>query len=89
MNSTWFTSPEWLALVHALLHTLWHGALAAVSLFVALRIVPVRRVHLRYRLAVGALLAVLVTGVGSWAILEAPPSSYRSAQSSHATSVQP
>ena len=89
MNSTWFTSPEWLALVHALLHTLWHGALAAVSLFVALRIVPVRRVHLRYRLAVGALLAVLVTGVGSWAILEAPPSSYRSAQSRHATAVQP
>ncbi len=69
----WLNSPAWLPLVHALLHTLWQGALAAGGLFLALRLVPARRANLRYGLAMAALAVVLLSGLGSWALLDSAP----------------
>ena len=69
----WLDAPAWPPLVHALLHTLWQGALAASGLFLALRLIPARRANLRYGLSVAALTLVLLSGMGSWALLDTPP----------------
>ena len=69
---SWFNAPVWLPLVHALLHTLWQGALVASALFLALRSIPVRRADLRYGLSTAALALVLLLGLGSWALLDTP-----------------
>jgi beta-lactamase regulating signal transducer with metallopeptidase domain len=72
VNPSWFLSPEWIALLFALLHTLWQGSLAAGLLFLALRVTSGRRVNLRYGLSAGALLCVLLAGFGTWRALEIP-----------------
>ncbi len=69
---SWLNAPAWLPLIHALLHTLWQGALAAGGLFLGLRFVPAHRPGLRYGLSTAALTLVVLIGVGSWALLDAP-----------------
>ncbi len=69
---SWLNTPAWLPLIHALLHTLWQGALAAGGLFLGLRFVPAHRAGLRYGMSAAALVLIVLTGVGSWALLDAP-----------------
>ena len=57
----WFASSHWLHLTHALAHSLWIGAVAAVALAAALARIPARRTDLRYGLAV---LAMSLTALG-------------------------
>ena len=73
MNAPWLTAAGWLPLMHALLHTLWQGALAAGGLFLALRLVPARRAGLRYGLSAGALAFVLILGMAALAWPDAAP----------------
>lgn len=63
----WLTSPEWGQIVKALLHSLWQGGVLAVLLGLTLRRVAMPA--LRYRLAVGALGALLGTMLLTWALL--------------------
>jgi beta-lactamase regulating signal transducer with metallopeptidase domain len=62
----WFTSPEWALAVKALLHTLWQGVLLAIALGLILRRTasPV----VRHRLALAALVAVVLAGIVTWAM---------------------
>ena len=68
----WLYTPAWQPLVHALLHTLWQGALAVGGLFLALRWTPAHRANLRYGLSTAALALVLLLGLSSWALLDTP-----------------
>lgn len=70
MTAAWFESPQWMALLFALLHTLWQGALAASLLCVALRVIPARRANLRYALSTGALVIVVLAAFETWAALD-------------------
>jgi beta-lactamase regulating signal transducer with metallopeptidase domain len=62
---------EWAYLVKALLHTLWVGGLVSGGLCLVLRrkTDPVTR----YRCCVSALLAVVLSGIVAWAVLECRP----------------
>ena len=64
--------PVWQALVDALMHTLWQGALAAGSLCLALRLVPVARVNLRYGLSAAPLTLITLLCLGAWVLLDTP-----------------
>ncbi|MEI2725067.1 MAG: M56 family metallopeptidase [Verrucomicrobiota bacterium] len=68
----WLTSPEWTHVVGALLHSLWQGAIVALALAVLMRRLanPVTR----YRCALGALGLVFISGLVTWALLNAPKS---------------
>ena len=74
MNSllAWLMSPEWIAFVKTLLHSLWQAGGLALLLWFALRHVtnPVAR----YRLTLGTLAAVLGTTLLTWALLNQSPS---------------
>ncbi len=62
-------SPETLEpFVRALLHTLWQGGLLAMLLAGSLRLIPASRAQLRYLLSGLALIAVLLGGIGAWAM---------------------
>ena len=63
----WLAAPEWARLVQALLHTLWQGALFAVLLGQVLR--RTRDPAWRYRSALAALAAILLSGLITWAAL--------------------
>jgi beta-lactamase regulating signal transducer with metallopeptidase domain/uncharacterized GH25 family protein len=66
----WLTAPEWSAIVKALLHTLWQGALIAGLLSLVLRRSP--RAATRYSLALASLAAVVGAGLFTWALLSRP-----------------
>ena len=73
----WLTSPEWTHVVGALLHSLWQGAIIALVLAVLMRRLanPVTR----YRCALGTLGLVVMAGIVTWAVLNAPKSGASSA----------
>lgn len=66
----WFTSSEWTLAVKALLHTLWQGAIIAITLGLAMR--RIANPANRYRLSFGALASVMLIGVLTWAWLNRP-----------------
>ena len=66
----WLTSPAWVNVVKALLHTLWQGAAGAVLLGFALR--RLNHPVVRYRCALAALGGVLLAGIITWAVLNRP-----------------
>jgi beta-lactamase regulating signal transducer with metallopeptidase domain len=68
----WLTSPEWTHIVGALLHSLWQGAIIALALAVLMRRLanPVTR----YRCALVTLGLVVMAGIVTWAVLNAPKS---------------
>ena len=68
----WLTSPEWTHVVGALLHSLWQGAIIALALAVLMRRManPVTR----YRCALVTLSLVIISGIVTWAVLNAPKS---------------
>jgi len=67
---TFIASPEsWAHFVTALLHTLWQGALSAAALFLLLRVIPARRVRLRYGLSLAALFGIVLAGHLTWGVL--------------------
>lgn len=74
MNSLlhWLTSPEWTHVVGALLHSLWQGAIIAIALAILMRRLanPVTR----YRCALVTLGLVVMAGIVTWAVLNAPKS---------------
>src|SRR6478672_8483997 len=76
-------SNAWIHLVHALLHTLWLGALITVALWVLLRRTtdPITR----YRWCLAALIGLLLSGLVAWAFLQQQP--MRSVQAAPAPSV--
>ena len=69
MNFPWLIAPAWVPLLHALLHTLWQGALAAGVSFAALHVIPVQHARLRYSVAVTTLGMILLAGAGTWLLL--------------------
>lgn len=71
MNPLNFLSgEEWARLVHALLHSLWIGALLAAGLAIVLKAVPARRTDLRYGIAVAAMAMMLVGVLTAWVVLD-------------------
>jgi beta-lactamase regulating signal transducer with metallopeptidase domain len=68
---SWAMSPEWVGAVKALLHTLWQATAIAFALAMVFR--RVINPAARYRCAIGALAAVLVTGLVTWASLTRAP----------------
>ncbi len=61
-------------LVKALLHTLWQGGIIYLLLSMALAQLPVRWSRWRYGLSLLALLAVVLAGVFTWALMDQAPS---------------
>ncbi len=70
----WLTSPEWTTVVGALLHSLWQGAIIAIALAFLMRRLanPVTR----YRCALVTLGLVVMAGIVTWAVLNAPKSAF-------------
>jgi len=67
MIPQWLASPGWAQIVKALLHTLWQAA--AVSALLGLTLRRSTNPLTRYRCSLGALAAVLVIGLLTWAVL--------------------
>ena len=88
MNASLFASTGWMALLFALLHTLWQGAVAAGALFLALRATPVRHVNLRYGLSAAALVTVLLAGFETWVALDVRPQAAAELSLSHMNEVR-
>jgi beta-lactamase regulating signal transducer with metallopeptidase domain len=59
----------WDHVVMALLHSLWKGAAVAVVVYALLRVVPARRVDLRYGLALAGFLAVPLAALVTFSVL--------------------
>jgi beta-lactamase regulating signal transducer with metallopeptidase domain len=66
----WLTSPEWTHVVGALLHSLWQGAIVAIALAVLMR--RLTNPVIRYRCALGMLGGLVIAGIITWAVLNAP-----------------
>ncbi len=71
MNTVWTSlqSTTVELLVLTLLNSLWQGAIWLLMLMLVLRTIPARRVDLRYALAVGSLLGIVVTLLVTWSLL--------------------
>jgi beta-lactamase regulating signal transducer with metallopeptidase domain/uncharacterized GH25 family protein len=63
----WTAAPEWALVVGALLHTVWQGAVLAVTLALLLR--RLASPSARYRCSLVALVALAFAGVVTWAVL--------------------
>lgn len=72
----WLTSPEWAHVVTALLHSLWQGALVALVLALLMR--RWTNPLTRYRCALSALGVIVIAGLITWGILNAPESAPKS-----------
>ncbi len=66
----WLTSPEWAHVVVALLHSLWQGALVALVLALLMR--RLTNPLTRYRCALSALGVIVISGLITWGMLNAP-----------------
>jgi beta-lactamase regulating signal transducer with metallopeptidase domain len=70
MTLSWFESPSGAALLEALLHTLWQGALAAALVALALWLLPGSRHGLRHAACLAGLLLVAAGWIATWAWLD-------------------
>lgn len=70
MTLSWFESPAGAALLEALLHTLWQGALAAALVALALWLLPGSRHGLRHAACLAGLLLVAAGWIATWAWLD-------------------
>lgn len=66
------TQPVWRSLVLSLLHTLWQGGVMALLVYIILRGTSARRHNARYVAALAAQCGVLLAGLTTWAVLNAP-----------------
>src|SRR5436190_12148602 len=64
------TSPEWTHVVGALLHSLWQAAVIAIVLALIMR--RLANPVMRYRCALISLGLVVIAGLVTWAVLNAP-----------------
>jgi beta-lactamase regulating signal transducer with metallopeptidase domain len=69
------TDATWEILVRTMLHTLWQGAVIALVLWAALRLMAARRTRIRYAASYAAMTAILLGAMLTWAILARAPKS--------------
>ncbi|MEN6627715.1 MAG: M56 family metallopeptidase [Candidatus Sumerlaeia bacterium] len=62
------TGQEWARLVHALLHSLWQGALIAAALAAMLRALPARKTDLRYAVAAISMALLCMSMLMTWSV---------------------
>ncbi len=64
MQSVWFKALGW-----TFVHSLWQIAVIGVILFIALRLIPGRKAHLRYTIATFALWMIVLSGLSTFIIM--------------------